>query len=63
MGLVWVLLSSISSFSKIQSLRHGVASLNLILPEHMPVDIKTCANLRMSENAKNGCRVDSCTYK
>ncbi len=32
-------------FSEIESLCDGIASLNLIFTEHMPVDVQTCANL------------------
>ena len=64
---LWVLFGSCflsrPSFAEIESLRNSVASLNLILSEHMPVDIQTCAYLRVSENARNCCRVNSCPYQ
>ena len=60
LGLIWVLFLSSSSFSKVESFCNGIASLDLVFSEHMPVDVQARAHLRMSEDTRNGCRVNSC---
>ena len=56
----WVLFFLRPSFLEIQSLCNSITSLDLILSEHMPVDVQRGAHLRVSEDTRNRCRVNSC---